>query len=68
MASILLENIPPHIHEKLKARAEANQTSIANEALKCLEAALRPPQDLRPVRISNDSLWEARHSSGNTPP
>ncbi|MFZ4681309.1 MAG: FitA-like ribbon-helix-helix domain-containing protein [Terrimicrobiaceae bacterium] len=66
MASILLQNIPPHIHEKLQARAGANHTSIESETLNCLEAALRPAQDLRVVRISNDSLWESRHSSGNT--
>jgi len=66
MASILLQNIPPHIHQKLQSRAEASKTSIEREALNCLEAALRPAQDLKPIRISNDSLWETRHSSGNT--
>jgi len=67
MASILLQNIPPHIHQMLQARAEASKTSIEREALNCLEVALRPTQDLKPIRISNDSLWEIRHSNGNPP-
>ena len=40
--SITLKNIPDTVYEALKRSAEANRRSMNNEAIVCLEAALRP--------------------------
>jgi plasmid stability protein len=40
MASILIENIPEALHERLKKEAARNQRSMPQQALAILESAL----------------------------
>ena len=40
MATITLKNVPPELHERLKASAERNRRSMNSEALVRLEQAL----------------------------
>lgn len=42
MASILLKNIPPAIHEAIKERAKRNFRSVNNEIIACLHEMLFP--------------------------
>lgn len=41
MPDVTIENIPDHLYEKLKTRAEENRRSMNNEAISCLERALQ---------------------------
>lgn len=45
MASLLLKDIPPALHEGLRARAAAHGRSLSAEALTILEEALDDPAD-----------------------
>ena len=45
MAAITLKNIPPALHQQLKARALRNRRSLNQEALATLEAAVTPSRD-----------------------
>jgi plasmid stability protein len=47
MPSLLIKNIPPRLHAKLKQRAAGNRRSLNGEAIHVLEAAVghRPPED-----------------------
>ena len=40
MPGLLLKNIPPELHEKLRERAKLNRRSMSAEALVILEMAL----------------------------
>jgi plasmid stability protein len=40
MSGLLLKNIPPDLHEKLRARARLNRRSLSAEAITILERAL----------------------------
>ncbi len=40
MAGLLLKDIPPTLHERLRARAAAHRRSLSAEALTILEEAL----------------------------
>jgi len=68
MAAILLENVANSIHSALKKRAEAGNRSLDAEALACLEIARSPENSARcnidrmPITLSNEWLWDARHS------
>ncbi|RCK77795.1 MAG: hypothetical protein OZSIB_2853 [Candidatus Ozemobacter sibiricus] len=42
MASILVKNIPPAIHEAIKERAKRNFRSVNNEIIACLHEILFP--------------------------
>ena len=41
MATLTLRNVPDHLHRLLKERAARNHRSLNNEAIHCLEAAVR---------------------------
>ena len=41
MATITIKNVPDDLYELLKARAQANRRSINNEAIMCIERAVR---------------------------
>ncbi len=43
MPSILLKNLPEHLHSGLKARAARNHRSLNKEAIALLEAAIAAP-------------------------
>ena len=50
MASLTLKNIPPGLHDQLRARAVRNRRSLSQEALACLELAVAgEPIDARAV-------------------
>jgi plasmid stability protein len=40
MAGILIKDVPRDLHQKLKARAEANRRSLSSEVLTILEGSL----------------------------
>jgi plasmid stability protein len=40
MPGILIKDVPSELHQKLKARAEANRRSLSSEALMILEGSL----------------------------
>jgi plasmid stability protein len=40
MASLVLKNLPQHIHRRLKKQAEKNRRSMAQEAITVLERSL----------------------------
>ncbi len=40
MPGILIKDVPNDVHQKLKARAEANRRSLSSEALTILERSL----------------------------
>lgn len=40
MPGLLIKDLPPEVHARLKARARANRRSMGREALVLLEAAL----------------------------
>jgi plasmid stability protein len=48
MAALLIKDLPPRLHRKLKIRAEANRRSVTQEVITLLEQALEdragPPQ------------------------
>lgn len=73
VASILLKNVPPHLHRRLKLRAAAERRSLQQEALLALERGvsllpagfrhntLPPPVPLRmKVPLTNAALEEAK--------
>ena len=74
MASLMIRNLPPELHERLKDRAKTNRRSLGKEALVILEEALGmsgwPPsiEELDKLRIrgpkplTQDLLDEARKS------
>jgi len=74
MASLMIRDLPPELHERLKERARVNRRSLGKEALVILEEALGmrgwPPsiEELDNLRISGpkpltqDLLDEARES------
>lgn len=43
MASILVRNVPEHIHRRLKVKARQNRRSLAAEILVLLEDSLAQP-------------------------
>lgn len=53
MAALLIKNLPPEMHGRLRARAERNHRSMNGEVIAILEGTLQDgtPADLpRPVR------------------
>ena len=56
MATITLKNVPPELHERLKASAERNRRSMNSEALVCLERALTP----HTRRRADEAVTEAK--------
>ncbi len=38
MPDLTLKNLPPSLHERLRARAAAHRRSLSQEAIACLEA------------------------------
>lgn len=74
MASLMIRDLPPELHERLKERAKVNRRSLGKEALVILEEALGmsgwPPsiEELDSLRIrgprplTQDLLDEARES------
>lgn len=57
MASILVRNVPTHIHSQLKVRARKNRRSLAAEVLTLLEEGLASrsgplgPDELDKMRV-----------------
>lgn len=77
MPTITLKNVPEELYQRLKARALRNRRSLNNEAIVCLEGAVKTPSrdpkeflaDLRAfremvgdVRITNEQIDEAKRS------
>jgi plasmid stability protein len=73
MSSLLLRDVPEHIHHRLKVRAHRNRRSLRAELLELLDTALAdvagPPtmEELDRLRIrgnrplTDDLLQTARH-------
>lgn len=61
MASIVLKNIPPELHQHLKERAHAHHRSLTQEILTILEAGsgLNLHRELPPLRKGSFPLTEA---------
>jgi len=51
MSSLVIKNLPEHLHSQLKARAKRNHRSLTKEAIAVLEAAIDAP-----VPASSDAL------------
>ncbi|RIK39014.1 MAG: hypothetical protein DCC55_19350 [Chloroflexi bacterium] len=72
MATLLLRDLPDHLHRKLKRRATANHRSMAKEALALLESALaaeeiappEPPQPFVGRFPLTDALLDEAKSEG----
>jgi hypothetical protein len=41
--TITLKNVPPHLHSSLKAQAQRHKRSLNQEAILCLEIAVKNP-------------------------
>jgi plasmid stability protein len=69
MTGLLIKEVPPHVHQKLRESARRNHRSMTREALALLERALdapRPPAQLPAllhldVPLTEDFLQAARH-------
>jgi plasmid stability protein len=75
MITITLKNIPEDLHKRLKERAAQHHRSLNNEAIACLETALKSRQvdteallkrarDLRsrtPVRLTDKDLHKYKN-------
>ncbi len=75
MPGLLIKDLPPKVHARLKARARAHRRSLSSEALILLEAALTeragPPtlEEIDRLRIRGqapltDAILEAALRSG----
>jgi hypothetical protein len=55
MATLLLENVPPAVYERLRRRAEAKNQPVPEEAIRILEKGLAEEEPVeakdRPVRL-----------------
>lgn len=68
MAALIIEDLPPELHLKLRESAARHRRSLPKEALAILEDALsRPPATLEPPRpfkgrlpLTQDLLEQAR--------
>lgn len=49
MGSLTIKNFPEHLHARLKAQAQRNHRSLANEAIGLLEAGLADNALVRPL-------------------
>ncbi len=49
MPGILIKDLPPKLHEKLKERAAQHHRSVTMEVLAMIESALREEEQLREV-------------------
>lgn len=56
MASLLLRDLPDHLHLKLKSRAKRNRRSVNSELLELLETALEAERLGRPTLEELDEL------------
>jgi hypothetical protein len=67
MASLVLKNVPVHVHRRLKQRAERNRRSMAQEAITLLEQSLLeippivlPKKPIKPLKpISGQMILDA---------
>ncbi len=62
MAALLVKNMPPELHEKLRRRAKANHRSMNREVVAILERELERPGEValpKPVGIGQpvDHDW-----------
>lgn len=65
MPAITIRGVPPHLHQKLKHRAEAHNRSLNGELLQLLkEAVLGPTEGEQPRRALVEKL---RHEQQRTP-
>jgi plasmid stability protein len=65
MPKLDLPNVPDRIYSTLQARAASHGRSVEEEALECLDAALRPPGESRDVEAVLDELRRFRESLGD---
>lgn len=49
MSTLVVRNLPEHLHEKLKQRAAANHRSMTKEVLHLLESGLQNQATARPL-------------------
>jgi len=62
MPNLLIRNLPPELHARLKAAAEANRRSVTQETIATLEAGLRGAPGPRsitlpePIRLNGPPL------------
>ena len=71
MAALIIEELPPELHLKLRESAARHHRSLAREALALLEDALsRPPAAVEPPRpfkghlpLTQDLLDQAKSES-----
>ncbi|MBW2524713.1 MAG: Arc family DNA-binding protein [Deltaproteobacteria bacterium] len=58
MPGLLIKDLPPHLHDALKARAELNRRSMGREALVILEDALS--DGAGPPTLEEIDRWRVR--------
>lgn len=60
MATLNVKNLPDPLYRKLKARAEREHRSIAQQVTHMLEAALREPERLSLLELQGlgKKLWD----------
>lgn len=57
MASITIKNVPDDLYDQLKRQAEDNRRSLNNEAIVCLQRAVRERRrDVRDILAEVDAL------------
>ena len=61
MASLVLKNLPDHVHRRLKRQAEQNRRSMVQEAITVLERGLI---DVPPVALPKKLIKPLKPISG----
>ncbi len=63
MASLMIKNIPDHIHKQLKKIARQHHRSLNSEVIHCLEtAAYHVPNDSKSIL---ERAWKLREKTEN---
>jgi plasmid stability protein len=66
MASLLIKNIPPLLHDRLKQRAAANRRSLNSETIRVLEEAVAvaptSAETTEPPVSAHEKTWEEIYS------
>jgi plasmid stability protein len=65
VATLILENIPEDLYDRLKASAQAHRRSLHSEILACLEAVLIPGRVSPAERIARARILRASFRGAN---
>jgi len=49
MVTLVIKNLPDHLHAKLKLQAQRHRRSLTKEAVSLIESGLAPGANIRPL-------------------